>query len=504
MRTRTPLFPAVLAAATTVVVGCTVGPDYHEPKAQTKAAWPMPVTPATRATTRDAEADAGFTTDGPVQERWWTAFGDPAIDALVDRAVRQNLDVAVAGARVRQSRAARAVTASGQDPGVNADGAYDYYHRAGPLAPAIPGDYQWYQVGFDAAWELDVFGGIRRSIESATAAYQASVDEARGVRLSLVAEVVRDYVELRTAQRRLQLAEQNLRYQEKTLALTRERFNAGVVGDLDVHRAESLVSNTRAGLPPLEDRALAAVRSLSVLMAEEPDAMASMLRTTAPIPPPPGRIAVGLPGDLLRRRPDIRSAERQLASANARIGEATANLYPRFSLLGGIGQLDVQTDKFFDWSRRYAAIGPQMSWDLFDAGKTRAQIDGERAATGAALARYQKAVLVALAEVENAMTSLDSEHRRHGDLADAVVADRKAVARATEFYLQGITDFTTVLDGERSLAAAEDALAVSSQAIDDDAVSLWKALGGGWAATEPGGSARHGDVRLASDGAAVD
>jgi NodT family efflux transporter outer membrane factor (OMF) lipoprotein len=452
---------------------CTVGTDYHAPAYSIKKSWPD----SGDATTQHAAVTA---TDDKSLDLWWKGFDDPKINSLVDRAVKQNLDLAQARERVMQARAASAVAASGQYPSANLDGTYDYYHRAGPLAPAIPGDYQWYQTGFDASWELDVFGGVRRNVESATADYQASVESSRDVRLSLIAEVVRDYVDLRTVQRRLELARTNLAYQEKTLSITRERFSAGVVGDLDVYRAESLVGGTRATLPVLADRCTTDIRLLGVLLALDPDALAAELTKQGPIPSATAHVHAGIPGELLRRRPDIRAAERRLAAANARIGLATANLYPRFSLLGGIGQLDIQSDHFFDWSRHYAAIGPEVSWDIFDAGKTNAQIQSAQAATRAALANYQQTILIALAEVENAMTALDSEHTRHGDLANVVIADQKAVARATEFYVQGITDFTTVLDAERSLAASQDALAVSSQVIDVATISLCKALGGGW------------------------
>ncbi|HUO08846.1 MAG TPA: efflux transporter outer membrane subunit [Phycisphaerae bacterium] len=491
-RTATAAALAIVACA--AMTACTVGPDYHAPQMTVKNAWAdataeITTQPASAQPTTSPATKPALQVGKAVDTQWWKQFDDPHLNTLIDQAMKSSPDLVIAANRVLEARAQSAVTASGQYPSANLGGTYDYYHRAGPLAATIPGDYQWYQVGFDASWEIDVFGGIRRSVESSTATYQASIEEARGVRLTLISEVVRNYVDLRAAQRRLLIARRNLEYQQNTLKITRERLAAGVVGELDVSRAEALVAQTSSTIPPLQDKASEAVRSLGVLLGQDPDQFSGLLQTDEPIPPAPGSLAVGLPGDLLRRRPDIRAAERQLAAANAQIGEATANLYPRFALLGGIGQLDVETQHFFDWSRHYAAIGPEMSWDIFDAGRTNAQINSQKAATAAALARYQKTVLSALAEVENAMTSLNSERERHAALADAVDANRKSVATASQLYIQGVTDFITVLDSERSLAASEDALAASEQAIDIQVVALCNALGGGWESTEPPPSA---------------
>jgi NodT family efflux transporter outer membrane factor (OMF) lipoprotein len=377
--------------------------------------------------------------------------------------------------------------ASRQLPNVNATAGFSDYRHAGPLAPVRPEDYQWYYYGFDSSWELDIFGGIQRAVESSTATYQATIEASHGVRLSLIAEVVRNYVELRTSQRRLAIALENLKYQEHTLAITRERFAAGVVPNLDVYRATSLVEATRSTIPPLKADAKRSIRSIGVLLGEDPDALAKELGTPVTIPMAPAQISVGLPADLIRRRPDLRQAERQLAAATARIGVASADLYPHLSLLGSLGAHNVSTSDLFDWSSRAFGIGPSISWNIFDAGRTHARIDAEKAAVAEALAQYQKTLLSAIAETENEMTGLNSEREREHSLQQSVQANRQSVSAGWDLYLQGVTDFTTVLDAERSLTASEDALALSHQSIDVHAISLCKALGGGWqsATTHP-------------------
>ena len=465
------------AAASTLaciaLIGCTVGPNYQAPKPGIKAGWP---TDEVHSSTTQPSAKS----NDSIPDEWWKQFNDPQIDLLVERAFTDGYDMRIAASRVLESRAQNEIAGSRELPNLNADGAYDYYRRTGPLGSVRPGDYQWFLYGFDSSWELDVFGGIRRAAESASASYEASVEARRGVRITLAAEVVRNYIELRTSQRRLAIAEDNLHYQEHTLSITRQRLAAGVVTDLDVSRAAALVAATRSVIPPFRTDTKRSIRALGVLVGEDPDALARRLQTPAPIPVPPKRIGVGLPADLLRRRPDLRQAERQVAAATARIGVATADLYPHLTLMGSLGVHDVRTSDLLDWSRRYAGIGPSVSWNIFDAGRTKARIDSEKAATDTAIASYQKTVLAAIAETENEMTALTNERERRKSLEESVEANKQSVATASALYLQGVTDFIAVLDAERSLATSEDALALGDQAIGEHAVSLCKALGGGW------------------------
>jgi outer membrane protein, multidrug efflux system len=468
----------MMALACAVAGGCTVGPDYHAPDMKVKTSWPRDEVPFTA--TRPSLA-AGE----PLSGQWWKAFNDPHLDALIQRAMKSSYDVKIAAERVLESRAQNTVAAGRELPGVNAGGTYDYYRRAGPLAAVRKGDYQWFFLGFDSSWELDLFGGIRRGVESSMARYQFSLEASRGVRVTLAAEVARRYIELRASQRRLAIARENLGFQEHTLTITRQRLAAGVVTDLDVSRATALVAATRAAIPPLKSDEKRSIRSLGVLLGEDPDALAPELQVAAPIPTPPGRLAVGVPADLLRNRPDLRQAERQLAAATAQIGVATADLYPHLTLLGTLGAHDVKTSDLFTWSAaRHFGIGPSVSWNIFDAGRTRARIDIEKAATAAALAQYQKTLIGAIAEAEDEMTGLNNERDRAQSLEESVDANRQSAAIASRLYLQGVTDFISVLDAERSLAASEDALVLSDEAIGVDAVSLCKALGLGWPASD--------------------
>jgi NodT family efflux transporter outer membrane factor (OMF) lipoprotein len=455
-----------------MVPGCMVGPDYKRPAEQTRTTWE----PSTAPTTRPSSVIV----NEPITEKWWSTFGDAEIDRLVERALRSNPDLDIAASRVREARAGYVFAVGAILPKVDATGSYSFNRHDGPIGQVAPGDYQFYQAGFDASWEIDVFGGTRRGVESAQATYEAGVEEARGVQLTLIAEVTRNYVELRTLQRRLAIARYNLGIQEHTLDITRQRLAAGVTSDLDVSQATALVANTRATLPLLTDQCKQAVRRLSILLGEEPDALAGELATEGPIPQPPPRVSVGLPAELLRRRPDVRAAERHVAAANARIGVATADLYPHFALVGDIGQFNLETSHLFDYSQRYYGMGPEVQWNIFNAGRTYARIDAEKARTATALALYRKTVLAALAEAKDSVDSFNAEQDHRASLADAVTANRKAVTTATDLYRQGVSDFLGVLDAERSLAASEDALAQSDRTVATNAIALYKAIGGGW------------------------
>jgi len=278
----------------------------------------------------------------------------------------------------------------------------------------------------------------------------------------------------------LEIARRNLELQERTLDITRARLAVGMVGELDVSQAEALVANTRAFVPSLNDQISQAIRRLDVLLGEEPDRRLGELAAVEPLPQPPATVAVGLPNELLRQRPDVRAAERRVAAATARIGVATADLYPRLFLNGTVGQYDINTlSDLAGWDQRYFGIGPVVQWKVLDAGRTRARINAASANTDQALAGYRKTVLNALAEADNALSAFNAQQERRTSLAAAVAADQKSVNTANALYRQGVTDFLTVLTAERSLAAAEDTLAHSQQALGNDLIALYKALGGG-------------------------
>ncbi|HVU23428.1 MAG TPA: efflux transporter outer membrane subunit [Opitutus sp.] len=461
---------ALALAVLAFTAGCTVGPDYHAPAA---TAVKMKTWAAAPAVTDNAAAS----------DAWWTNFNDPLLGRLVERALSASPDIALAEQRIREARAGVRLAGGRAYPQIGASAAKMEFRRTGPLNTVFPGSYPTFQTGFDASWEIDLWGGTRRAVESAGAALQATQEAARGVRVALAAEVGRAYVELRATQRRLAIARTNLALQQRTLALTHERLHAGVASRLDALRAEALVANTEALVPQLEDGVVRETHLLAVLIGEEPDALAGELAAPEPIPTAPAQVALGLPAELLRRRPDIRAAERRLAAATARIGATKAQLYPHLGLSGTIGFVSTRSADLFDYSNRYFSLGPGLHWNLFDAGRVRAQVDAAAARAEGAYAAYRKTVLGALADVENALGAYQAEERRQHALAAAAGAARGAVATATELYRQGVTDFLSVLDAERSLAAAEDAIAQSDRAVSTDLIALYKSLGGGWRAT---------------------
>jgi NodT family efflux transporter outer membrane factor (OMF) lipoprotein len=358
----------------------------------------------------------------------------------------------------------------------------------GPVSPLGNGGFpgvttDLYQAGFDASWEIDLFGGQRRAIEAADADTAAALEDRRDIQVTLLAEVARNYIQLRAAQRQEQIAEQNLHDQQDTLALTRSRFSAGFATQLDVARQAAELATTAATIPALEATVRQSIHALSVLLALDPEALTAELSTAESIPPVPANVPIGMPMDLVRRRPDIRRAERQLAAASARIGVAEADLYPRFSLTGSFGFDSSQIKHFLDWSSRYFVLSPGVSWPIFDAGRIHNNIRVQREITQQAATSYQSTVLTALREVDDALVSYRTEQVRRAALADAVDASRQAEELARQQYEKGVVDFLTVLDVQRSLLQAEDALAQSDSAISMDLVALYKALGGGWEVT---------------------
>jgi NodT family efflux transporter outer membrane factor (OMF) lipoprotein len=325
-----------------------------------------------------------------------------------------------------------------------------------------------------------VFGRIRRSIESAQASYEASLEDYRDVMVTLFAEVARNYVGVRETQKRIQFAETNASAQRATLRLTRERHDAGATSGLDVVQAESNLRNTEAQIPSLKIQLNAYLNSLALLLGDYPGALDEELEAEAPLPLPPGELTVSIPADLLRQRPDIRSRERALAAQTARIGVATADLYPRFSLSGFFAVSARDVGDLFDGDSVTWGISLPIRWQLFDRGRIRSAIDLEQARTDQALVAYERTVLQAFAEVENSLVAYSLERTRRDSLAAATVATQRAVELVSIQYQEGLADFQNVLDMERSLSSQQDQLAVSEGRILQDLIALYKALGGGW------------------------
>ncbi|HKY09648.1 MAG TPA: efflux transporter outer membrane subunit, partial [Candidatus Binatia bacterium] len=408
--------------------------------------------------------------------------------------VRSNLDLRIAEARIREARASRAVVASGAWPTVDTSGSYTR-SRTSENALGIPSqsggggtsggsgfklERDLFTAGFDANWEIDVFGGVRRSVEAADATIAATEYNRRDVLVSLLGEVARNYIDLRAAQRRLAVARANLKTQKDSLDLTRVRFDAGLASDLDVARAEAQLNTTASQIPTLESELKGAAYSLDLLLGLSPGALWQELEKEIAIPQLPAEVLVGLPSDLLRRRPDIRVAERRLAAATAQVGSAIADLFPKFFLIGDLGLQSISASDWFSRGSRYWSIGPSISWPVFDAGRIRANIEIRNAQQEQALTEYEKTVLAALGDVEKSLVNYAKEQVRYRTLNDAVAANRRAVAMAQELYIRGLNDYLNVLDTQRELYLTESDLAQSEATMASNLVALYKALGGGW------------------------
>jgi len=463
-----------ILAALLLLAGCTVGPDYQKPNHPIPADWTEKGTGLDPATSRVNSQTAAVT-------EWWTTFKDPELTSLIERAAQSNLDLKLAQARVREARGLQGVSTGALLPAVGAGAGYSR-NRGSENVP-LPGagkQSNFYQAGFDASWEIDVFGGIRRGIEAADAEVEASVEARRDVLVTLLAEVARNYIEVRGLQAEIAIARQNLDAQKKTLELTEARLQAGRAAELDVVRAQAQVSNTASQIPLLESLRIQGTHRLGVLLGREPGSLREELLAAAAIPAPPPEVPIGLPSELLRRRPDLRRAERELAAATARIGVATAELYPKFSLTGVFGLDSVTASDFVKWGSRAWSVGPTIQWSIFQGGRIRAKIEVENARQEQAAIVYERSILVALQEVEDALIAYANEQAHRAELSASVKANGKAVDLANQRYTQGLVDFLSVLDAQRSLYASQDALVRSERRISEHLIALYKALGGGW------------------------
>lgn len=470
--------PLLAAAA---IPACTVGPTYVPPKTDLSSNYASPL--------------EGGATAGPADlTRWWTRLNDPALDSLIDRAVAGNLTLREAQARILEARAQRTVIAADRYPTVDVAGSYSRSRTSenigfgsfgaaasGGGIAGIPGQEQdFYSAGFDAAWEIDLFGRVRRNVEAADADTQAAIENQRDVLVTLLAEVARNYVELRSFQQRLDIARANVRTQQDSASLSRSRSSAGLTSELDPVRAESQLASTQSQIPALEAGLRQSAHRLGVLLGQEPGSLLGELSEVKPVPPIPAEVTVGIPSDLLRRRPDIRRAERELASSTALIGVATADLFPRFSLTGSFGVQSSKIGNLFDGDSRFWSIGPAVRWPILEFGRIRGNIRVQNARQEQAVARYHSAVLVAFEDVENALVNYAREQDRRVSLSSAVDSAAIAVDLAKELNSRGLTDFLSVLDAQQQLYILQDQLAQSDRAVTANLIALYKALGGGW------------------------
>ena len=470
---------SIMLVGTVLVAGCSVGPDYRRPDDVLAPAW--------------LEAQrAEFDTQPATLVNWWTEFNDAELNSLVERAVKSNLDVILAESRIRESRASQVLAEAGAWPSVGSAGSYSRNRSSenavasraqGAVGTPGPGsnlEQDLYRTGFDAAWEIDVFGGTRRSVEAARANVEAAIEDRRDVLVTLLGDVAKNYIDLRGRQRLLAVTQGNLQAQQEILRLTRIRFDAGLASDLEIAQAEGQAQTTAAQIPTLESGIKQTAYRLDLLLGAQPGTTWSDLSGQAPIPALPPQAHVGLPTELLRRRPDIRRAERQLAAATAQIGVATADLYPKFSLIGTFGLQSISSSDWFTAQSRFWSIGPTVRWPVFDAGKIRANIEIRNAQQEQALKVYEKSVLSALSDVESALVNYSKEQVRYRSLLGAVDANRRALQISNDLYTQGLVAFLNVLDAERALFSSENDLAQSEANMASNLVALYKALGGGW------------------------
>ena len=487
------------------------------PSAFSPASWFGTRKPSTQS------LEASMPTAEPVDPDWWRGFNDPVLTGLVRRAAAGNLDVQAATARLAQSRAQRGITAADQYPTINGNASYTRekpssrgaFSAIGGAAgggaasgsggaaasgatqsnglggrqggvqssSAIPA-FDLFQGGFDATWELDLWGRVRRGIESADASLQASREARRAALLSTIAEVARDYMQLRGTQETLRITRSNLASAEESARLTGERARGGLATDLDVSNARAQVEATAAAVPQLEQQEAQTMNAISLLLGQPPATLQAELSPPIGVPGVPPRVPAGLPSELARRRPDIRQAEAQLHAATASIGVAEADFYPRVTLSGSFALQATQL-KDLGLPARTFGFGPSVTVPIFEGRRIRRTVELRTAQQQEAAVNYQKTVLQAFTDVDNAIIAYAAEQRRRARLAEQVAQSRRALGLAQSRYRQGVSDFLEVLTAQRTVLQAEQQLADSTATVSSNLVALYKALGGGWEGTYP-------------------
>ena len=404
----------------------------------------------------------------------------------MSRALDRNLDIAVAVANVRRSRALLRESGFNLFPVVQADGGYTWERQSEETGfPVTERNIETYDVGLSASWELDLFGRVSQQKKAAKATYQANIDELRGVYVSVASEVALAYMQLRGAQHRLNVAEQNLENQEETYELSKALVDGGSGSELDIARAEAQLELTRATIPPLEAQVKGIINRLSVLTGQSPDILDSWLEQEKSLPSVPPSIAVGDPAEMLHRRPDVKQAERLLAASVAQYNVQAADYFPRVSILGSLGFVATSFGDLFSGGALSAIVGPSISWAAFDLGRVDARVDAADAVTQARLAIYKRTVLQALEEVSTAMSDFSREEERRRRLTTAARASAKAAQLANQRYEAGMDSFLDVLDAERRLLETQDQLAISEIKVATDLIAIYRALGGGWQVMTP-------------------
>lgn len=477
-------WPLLSTASVVLLAGCTMGPDFHKPAA--------PYDPVSFLAGRGPSSGGSLPVVAPIDVAWWKSFGDPELDSLEQRAIAQNLDVMTATIRVAEARSNAGVTASALFPSVNGNAvAADVKPSDKGLlfgSPSSSGNvdpFSVYQYGFDATWTIDLWGKVRRAVEAGNAAIQASEIDRRGVLIQMMAEVARDYVQLRNAQMQLRIAEDNVNTAQRLLTLTQQRAAAGLTDQLDVAQEQAQLTTTAATVPLAEQAVARYINALSMLLGEPPRALQAELESPEAVPPAPAAIPIGLPSELLRRRPDIMEAEARLHEATANIGVAVASFFPSFDLLGVFGIQSSATQDLFTTAARTYILGGMVSVPIFQGGKLIETLHLRREQQKEAMIAYDKTVLQAFSDVDNALTDYDKEQQRRALLKRAVAADQKAFGLARDRYTQGIATYLDVLNAQQNVLSSQRQYQDSTAAVSTDLVALYLALGGGWEDTFP-------------------
>ncbi|MFM0061516.1 efflux transporter outer membrane subunit, partial [Paraburkholderia phytofirmans] len=491
--------PALALLLCSMLTGCLVGPNFERPQTATPDVFNR--TQTAQASSKAVESE--FTAE------WWTLFNDPILDSLEQQLTDANLDVAAASARLRQSRAQQRIAGAEEYPTLNGAASYDRERGSpngilsllgvtptgsqtqsasgsAPLGVApLPGAkgspaYDLYQFGFDASWELDFWGRVRRGVEAASALSDASYEDRNAILLSARAELARDYIQLRDTQALLQIAKQNLDIAHDATKLTQNRVHEGVTTDLDVANAMAQAESIESLIPTLESRNTTTINAIGVLLAKEPGALQQMLAEPHDVPALPDQVPIGVPSELVQRRPDIRKAEAHLHAATATIGMAKADFYPRISLNGSAGFQSLQLSNLADWASGQFVVGPSITLPIFEGGRLKGTLHLREAQQQEAAIVYKHTVLQAWREVDDALVVYDAEQRRRDRLKTVVSLNQRALSIAQQRYKAGAVDFLDVLNVQKQLLDAQSNLEQSKAAADANLITLCKVLGGGW------------------------
>ena len=460
-------FFSIYTVVVVLLSGCMVGPDYKAPD-------------------RSKELNISTTAHSDLLlkktdlSQWWNIFNDPLLTSLVKRAEEDNLDLKIALARIREARAIIGVIDSGLYPVLDGNGSIGWGKESESINPLATSEQTRYNLSADASWEIDLFGRVRRSIEAATADYQATWEEHNDVLITILAEVASNYLRIRSQQAQLQTSLANITSQSSMLKITRVRYDNGLATYLDVAQATQVLTSTEADLPVIRATLAENITSLSVLTGEPSDTLRNELQQVRLTPLPPETVTVGIPADRIRKRPDIRKAERNLAAQTARIGIATADLYPSFSLTGTFGFSSLNSGDFFNSKSQVYGFGPSFNWNIFNMGKIRQQIEVEDAKTEQALHQYELTMRRAIKEVEDSLVGYHEQHIRFIALQESVKASREVLDMSTKLYKDGLSGFQNVLDAQRSLLSAENNLDIARGNTSIQLVGLYKSLAGGW------------------------